>query len=264
MKREVLEVVNLYWAYPRGFSLEGISFTLGQGERLGILGPNGSGKTTLLKLLLRILPPPRGNFFLDGQDISGLSQRELSRWVAYVPQHGPGQDSFTVEQVLQMGRYPHSRRLQGRDHQIVRRVLEVLGLQDFRFLPVQSLSGGEYQRVLLGRALVQETPLLLLDEPTNHLDLHFQLSLLELLKEEQRRRPLTILSIFHDINLALDFSTSLLVLSRGQGRALGGTKEIVESDILQKTFQLDFSLLGESPSGAPVLLPRLAKKPREL
>ncbi len=257
-----LSLRGLQYAYASdavaAFCLEDISLNITGGMRVGIIGPNGSGKSTIIRLLLKIISPPEDMVFYDEQDITAIPQKTLARMVSYVPQMANGHYAYAAEDVIAMGRYPHGRQLFYRpgeaDREIVEDIIERLDLAHLRHRAVTTLSGGEYQRVLLGRAFAQQTPLILLDEPTNHLDMRHQLTLLHMITEEQRRRRLTVISVFHDINLALGFAHRLLLLDRGRMAAWATPSELAASPLLEEVYRLSFRRLNNPFNDAPHLV----------
>lgn len=240
------------------FSLTEVSFTVERGSMTGILGPNGAGKSTILKLLLKILTAPRGSLFVSGADVHNLSQRELARRVAYVPQTAVADQAFPVREIVAMGRYPHRGRFEwsGGEDPIVADAVARMELAEYADRPATSLSGGEFQRVLTARALAQATPAVLLDEPTNHLDLRHQLSLLSLLNTERAERELTILAIFHDIALALRYCDQLIIMKAGRVAGIRSPAELADDDLLERVYGIAFDPVC-LPDGTTTLSPRL-------
>ncbi|THB62713.1 MAG: ABC transporter ATP-binding protein [Spirochaetaceae bacterium] len=254
-----LAIKNLAFSYRKdGFGLAGLDMEIKDGSCVGIIGPNGSGKSTLLRLLLKILPSPANMIFYNGSDMNQLSQQRLARLLAYLPQTSTGSYSFLAEEIIAMGRYPHGQGLFYRptkkDSQIIENIIERLDLGGLRKRPVDTLSGGEYQRVLLARCFVQQTPFLLLDEPTNHLDLRHQLALIQMIKDEQKKRELNVIAVFHDLNLALGFADKLLLLDNGRVAAWDTPPAILESRALERVYRLKFSSTKNPFTGAPYLI----------
>ena len=154
--------------------LRGVELQVGQRELVGVIGPNGSGKSTLLKCIYRVLKPTGGAVYLDGKALEDYSFKQSARRVAVVAQHNYYNFDFTVQDVVLMGRAPHKRALErdnARDYQLVAQALETVGMAAFAGRSFSTLSGGEQQRVILARALAQDTPCLILDEPTNQQDI---------------------------------------------------------------------------------------------
>lgn len=196
-----------------------VSFDVAKGEIIGLLGPNGSGKTTVMKTISGILSPENGLVMIDGKDLRTLKPKELARKMAVLPQLHPVTFSQTVKEVVSLGRYPHHGWMSSwrdEDEQAVLEAMDMTGVTDFGELTLDELSGGEQQRVYLAQAFAQKPDLLLLDEPTNHLDLKYQKQLLDLLRKRVVESGLTVVSIFHDVNLAALYCDRLIVLKNGE------------------------------------------------
>ena len=202
----MLNVQHVSGGYSNESVLKDISFEVKRGELFGILGPNGSGKTTLLKMISGILPITTGEIYIKGKRLQEYSAKQLAQIVAVLSQHSSQSFSYTVKETVSLGRYAHQKgwfqTWSNEDEEIVQRVMNQTGVSAFQNKNIQELSGGEKQRVFLAQALAQEPEILLLDEPTNHLDLSYQKELLDLLKHWTTENGLTVISIFHDLNLA--------------------------------------------------------------
>ncbi len=256
MSGQVLTIKNLCYSYGPHFSLENINLSLSSGENIGLTGPNGSGKSTLLKLLIKILNPPGNSVFIGNTDIRQMKQNMLAKRISYLPQIPAPADEFTVEDIIRMGRYVHS--FSGyslKDNSVIEETMKRLSLYDMRKRRISGMSGGEFQRVLLARTLVQESEIILLDEPTNHLDMTNQINILTLLKEEQKLRPLSIISVFHDINLAFDFSDRIVLIKSGKTVNIDIPEKIAESPDLESVFSLEFTRMKNPLSGKPLVIP---------
>ena len=214
-----------------------ISITVKKGAFTGIIGPNGSGKSTFLKQVYGVLKPTSGVIFLHGEDISGLSNRKRAENMGVLAQENFTEFPFNVEEVTAMGRSMYHTLFQGEndtDRAIVSAVLKQVNMEDKRKQCYATLSGGEKQRVLLARALAQETKLLIMDEPTNHLDIGHQFQIMEFLKT----LDMTILSAIHDLNLAARFCDYLILLHQGSILAQGTPKEVLTKEILRDVFHI--------------------------
>lgn len=206
------------------------------GLTVGLVGPNGSGKSTVLKTVYRALAPSSGAVFLDDLDVArDLTPRQHARQVAALAQeHDPGFD-LTVLEIVATGRTPHQSSLareSARDRSTIEAVLQRVGMAPLAGRSFGGLSGGEKQRVLLARALVQEPQVLVLDEPTNHLDVATQLGLLELV----RSLGVTVLAALHDLNLAATYCDRLYVLHDGEVVANGPPEEVLVPDLIASVF----------------------------
>jgi iron complex transport system ATP-binding protein len=237
----MIHVDELTFSYNNEQTIKPITFSVNKGEVFGILGPNGSGKTTLLKLLAKTLSPTGGSITIKNQPISAFSNKEFAKSVAVLPQVTDTAFSYTVKETIKMGRYAHQTGLfstwSPKDEQVLQGVLRETSLERLQNKGFQQLSGGEQQRVFLARALVQEPELLLLDEPTNHLDVSYQISLFDGLVKLRREKQLTVLAIFHDLNLASLYCDRILLLHEGNLVSLGTPKQIMQSSILEKVYQ---------------------------
>ena len=196
--------------------LQGVSFTAGPGEFIAVLGVNGAGKSTLLDLISGFREPSGGSLTVAGRAINAWSAAELARRVSHLPQAVHADLPFTAEQLVAMGRYPHTDRWfeSEEDHRTVRVAMERTGCWQWRGRGFGTLSGGERQRVLLAACLAQQAEVMLLDEPSTFLDIDQQLECFSLIREEARGGRLCV-AVTHDMNLALSFCTRLIVLSEG-------------------------------------------------
>lgn len=218
--------------------LRGIDFEANKGEFVGIIGPNGSGKSTLLRCLYRVLTPSEGAVFLDGKELSSYRVKESAQKLAVVAQHNYYNFEFSVRDVVMMGRAPHKRALDrdtAEDYQIMWQSLKAVGMQEFEERSFSTLSGGEQQRIILARALAQQTPCLILDEPTNHLDIKYQLWLMDIVKN----LDCTVISAVHDLNIAAMYCDRLYAMKQGKVIAQGTPHELLTPDLIRELYEVD-------------------------
>lgn len=238
----ILTLRDVYAGYGGRDIVRGVSLTVDSGERFCILGPNGCGKTTLLRAIAGLLPV-RGEVLLDGKPIARMKRREIASHVALLSQLSQVYFSYSVFDTVMLGRYLHLRgalRTPSReDRDCVRRCLETVGLWEAREAMIDTLSGGQLQRVFLARTLAQEPSLILLDEPTNHLDLKYQAELMESLRDWASRGGRAVVGVLHDLNLALGFADRMLLMSQGEAVACGSAREALRSERLQEVFGID-------------------------
>ena len=233
----MLEARNLAIGHGKRRLLEGLDLSVRPGELLAVLGPNGAGKTTLIKALAHLLPPCAGALHLDGISLTGLSRPERARQVAYLPQQNEVAPVTVFEAVL-LGRLPHLGWQVGEaDLARVEDILARLGLTDLAGRACTALSGGELQKVLIGRVLAQAPRLLLLDEPVNHLDLANQIDVLALVRATTREQALITLVVIHDLNLALRFADRFLLLD-GVGGAVSGTLDELTPERVERAYRV--------------------------
>lgn len=212
-----------------------VLFDVQPGEFIGLVGPNGSGKSSLLRAIYRVLKPDAGRVVHIGDDVWKLSAREAARRTAVVAQERMGEFDFSVRELVQMGRTPHKRLLDGdspADDAIVERCLAEVGMSHCANRSFMTLSGGEKQRVMVARALAQEALFLVLDEPTNHLDIRHQLELLELI----RRLKTTTLAALHDLSLAARYCDRLLLIHAGRLVASGAPVDVLTAERIRQAY----------------------------
>lgn len=218
--------------------LDGVDLTVDAGQLVGLVGPNGAGKTTLLRTINGRLTPVDGRVELDGSTVGGLSARELGRRVATVPQQTDLSFDFTVREIVELGRHPHRPRFGGPDPdpEAVDRALRRTATDHLADRSVTATSGGERQRVLLARALAQDTPTLLLDEPTASLDIHHQVRTLELVQDLVEADGRTVIAAIHDLDLAARYCDELVLLTEGRIRTTGPPESVLTQDHLEAVF----------------------------
>lgn len=237
--------------------LKAVTCSIDSGKILGILGPNGSGKSTLLKVLARVLRPRSGTVELFGDPLSRLSQAEVARQVALVPQETLQIFPFTIAEMVLMGRFPHHQGYGGwhwedaDDWRIAHQAMEDLDVVHLGSRLVTDVSGGERQRAVIARALTQEPQVLLLDEPTAFLDLHHQLDIARILRRLNRERGLTVILVSHDLNLASQYCDQLMMLHRGQIMEVGSPREVLRPDLLESIYGCQVLVDRHPQSGLP-------------
>jgi iron complex transport system ATP-binding protein len=241
----MLEARHVSFDYHRPI-LRDISFSLKRGTVTGIIGPNGSGKTTILRVLDGIVRPLSGEVVLHGeQPLAALKRKEIARYIAMVPQNGGVYHYQTVFQFAIQGRSPHLSLLgfeTTRDEEIALEALEMTQLTPYLDSRVSEISGGEKQRLLLARALVQQTEILLLDEFTANLDINYQVELMRLIQRITRERNLATLVVSHEINLLGTFCDAVILMSQGTICYQGSIQEVLTQEHLKQIFGLDFSV----------------------
>jgi iron complex transport system ATP-binding protein len=255
-----VEVARVSVAYDGARVLEGLTARVPAGSWVGLIGPNGAGKTTLIRAIAGLVPYA-GDIRLGDVPVSSLSRRRLSRLVAYLPQRPVIPEAMTVTDYVLMGRTPYIPYLgteTRRDREVVAAVLERLELEGFAQRSLGSLSGGEVQRAVLGRALAQQAPLLLLDEPTAALDVGHQQQVLELVDELRAEHDLTVLSAMHDLTLAGQFAERLLLLSRGRVVAEGPAGAVLTEDAIREHYGARVRVLEDPQAGVFVVPTREA------
>ncbi|WP_288880398.1 ABC transporter ATP-binding protein [uncultured Kosakonia sp.] len=228
---------NITWKVGKKVIVNDVSLTVARGETVGLLGPNGSGKSSLLRVLAGLRRPHKGRVLLDGQNLHRLPKKQLARRVAFVEQHGMTDANMRVRDVVKLGRIPHHSPFSSwstEDEETISAALARVDMLEKIQQGWLTLSGGERQRVHIARALAQMPSEILLDEPTNHLDIHHQLQLMKLISE----LPVTSIVAIHDLNHALMFCDSLIVMQHGTVVASGTPQAILTEDLLWEVFRV--------------------------
>lgn len=234
----MLSVKNLTYKLEDKTILHNINMDFSANKFIGILGPNGAGKSTLLKNIYGSIIPASGDILVQGQNLKDLSKRERAQKIAVLAQEENSQFDFSVEQIVEMGRFPYKGILEGyseKDKEMAKEMLKKAGVLQHLHREFKSLSGGEKQRVLIARALVQDTPILILDEPTNHLDIGYQLQLLHLIKHLN----ITVIAALHDLNIAALFCDEIFVMKEGKNVINGTPEEILTAENLKNIFGIN-------------------------
>lgn len=232
----VISVTNLGWDVGNQSILEDISFSVSRGQFVGLIGPNGAGKSSLLRCLYRVNQPSSGTVEIEGRDIWRSSLKENAKRVAVILQENGDYFGLSVKDVVAMGLTPHKSLFSGdspQDKERVAQALAQVGLQEFEKSAFANLSGGEKQRVMVARAIVQQPQVLLMDEPTNHLDVHYQIEVLQLAKS----LGITVLASIHDLNLASAFCDSILLLDKGKLVSSGSPEDVLTQENLLSHFR---------------------------
>ena len=234
---QLIDVKQLTFAVNQTQILSDVSLYINAGEFVGIIGPNGSGKTTLLNCLSGLITDISGAIELNNKPLSNYSGRDIARQMAYLHQESPDDLNLNVRQVVALGLIPNLSLfgvITEQQRQAVATAIAQVGLENKTELAFEQLSGGEKQRCLLAKVMVQKPQILLMDEPTNHLDIHYQVEILTLVKS----LGITVIASFHDLNLAASFCERLICLNNGQIHTQGSVEDVLQHDILESVFKV--------------------------
>lgn len=246
----ILDVQHISKSYAQNKIFCNLNWTVERGQFWGIIGPNGCGKTTLLHLISGVEKLDEGQILLEGQSVHKYSRKSLAQKLAVLKQDGIPPMSYTVREVIEMGRFPFQSWLgkeqQQQKNDVVEEILYLLDLKELASVPLHLLSGGQRQRVALGKVMAQEPKLVLLDEPTTFLDLRYQMQFMELVAKWQQEQGLTVIAVMHDLNLASLFCNQLLLLSQGEIYAQGTPAEVLSPEVIQSIFDVS-SLVAIHP-----------------
>ena len=235
---QAVSAQNLTYEIQAETLLEGVDLHADRGQLVGLIGPNGAGKSTLLRAISGILNYREGTIRLDGDDLKSLSSRDIAAGLALIPQIAPYTHGFTSIELVLMGRYPHLGRFQiegKEDDRIARDAMRLTRTEQFADRTLDTLSGGESQRVFVSRALAQQPRVLLLDEPTSNLDVFHQLKVLDLVRKLVDG-GLTAVAAIHDLNMAARYCDRLVLLKGGRVLAEGSPEEVLAPETIQSAF----------------------------
>lgn len=253
--------------YTRGLSagydgkpiVQGLDIAVPHGKVSVIIGANGCGKSTLLKTLARLIKPQSGSVLLDGHDIHALPTKKLAQKLGLLPQSSLVPDGIRVSDLVARGRYPYQSFFMGmrkEDYDAVREALELMGITELMDRAVDELSGGQRQRVWIAMALAQQTDVLLLDEPTTYLDVAYQIEILDMLRDLNRRRGTTVVMVLHDINLSSRYADYMFAFKKGALIQQGTPREVVTEQTVREVFELDCMVIDDPVSGTPLIVPK--------
>lgn len=253
----MIELNKISFGYTRKKIIHELSLRVQKGEFFGILGPNGSGKSTILKLISDILKPEKGKVLIEGKDIRKEKRKWVSRQVSAVMQEFYPAYDFSVREIIAMGRTPYLKPLGGEtpeDKRIIDKAITDSGLIGFEEKKFHALSGGEKQRVLIAKCFAQNTSILLLDEFVTHLDPGNIQQLMRRVKEKNEKEGITIIAVFHDINLASNYCSRIAVLDEGKIVRIGNPEEILNEKSVHDIYKASCSVIPNPFTGKPQVL----------
>lgn len=259
-----LSVTNLCFSYHSTEVLQDFVMNVGDRQIVSIVGPNGSGKSTLIKCIDGILVPASGKITVDHRDVAKMDRKQMARVIAYVPQNALRVFPNTVFDVVLMGRRPYLGWQAGAtNEEKVWEVLQLLGIEKLALASFNELSGGQQQKVLIARALAQETGVVLLDEPTSNLDIWHQIDVMEHLRALVRKRGITAIVAIHDLNMAARYSDKMMMMRSGKIIASGKPDDVLTGENLEAVYRIKarVKLSGNTPFVIP--LARISKKEQQ-
>ncbi len=249
----MIEVDRLSFSYGRRKVLNDLSFKVDAGEVLSILGPNGVGKTTLMKCMCNIHKPQSGRVTIDGVDVLSITGKDLAKKIAFVPQSVPRSKTLVYDSVL-MGRKPYINiGVSEKDLDMTSRAIRDLDLEDLAFRYSDRISGGEFQKVQIARALAQESSVMMLDEPTNNMDMNNQHLTMKLVSQIVRGTNKCAIMTMHDINLSIYCSDKLIFMKDGDIAAYGG-RDIVTPELIKDVYGMDVDVISHNNN--PFIVPK--------
>lgn len=258
-KNHILTAEHLQTGYDKKVIVEDMTITIPDHKISVIIGSNGCGKSTLLKAFARLLTPMKGSILLDGRGYGELHAKQLAQILGLLPQSPLVPEGVKVSDLVSRGRSPYQTTFKGmsrEDYAAVDEAMEMMGVTEFADRNVDELSGGQRQRVWIAMALAQQTDILFLDEPTTYLDITYQVEILDLLTELNRKRNTTIVMVLHDLNLSARYADYLFAMKNGALVAQGTPQEVVTEALIKEVFNLDCQIIRDPISNSPMVLPK--------
>ncbi|MBQ8179660.1 MAG: ABC transporter ATP-binding protein [Candidatus Methanomethylophilaceae archaeon] len=257
-----MELRDLNKYYDDGYhAVRGVSYRIGPGMLVGLIGPNGCGKSTMMKCINRMHDPSSGEILIDGESVLGKTPSEVAKLVATVPAELRNSFGLTVYETVMMGRYPFLKNVwweTENDEEVVLDALRKFGVDHLQDRQLNMLSSGEQQRVLIAKAYVQEPRLMLVDEPTSHLDMKYKLDVMEYLNA-MVKKDMTILVAEHDISLMARYCDLCIIMKKGRIMAIGKPKEIITPELIEEVYEVSASV-GFDEEGELFVLPKRYRK----
>ncbi|MFW6041196.1 MAG: ABC transporter ATP-binding protein [Thermoplasmatota archaeon] len=257
-----ISVNGLTIGYSKKPVLEDISFEVNEGDFIGVIGPNASGKSTLVRALTRVIKPWKGDIKIDGRSLLDLSRKDIAKKMAVVPQDTYISFPFTAREVVLMGRNPYLGRFENpsiKDKGMIDEMMKETNTIHLGKRSVRNLSGGEMQRVVLARALAQDTDVLLLDEATSHLDIGNKLDIMDMIKRKNEEKGISVLSIHHNLNLAARYCERLILLDEGEIQSRGAPEDVLTPSHLKAVYGIEAEIY-ESPKDGQLYISPIEKK----
>ncbi|MDF2905150.1 MAG: transporter related [Herbinix sp.] len=255
----ILSAGRIVAGYDKKIILHGIDAIIPSNKISVIIGANACGKSTLLKTFARLIKPSSGEIELDGRPIDQIPSKQLARVLGLLPQSPVVPEGIIVSDLVARGRFPYQTFLKGmgkKDYEAVEEALEIMGITELANRSVDELSGGQRQRVWIAMALAQQTDILLLDEPTTFLDIAYQIEILDLLTDLNRKRGTTIVMVLHDINLSARYADYIFAVHKGNLVAQGAPSEVITEGLMKQVFGLDCSVIKDPVSDSPFIVPK--------
>lgn len=259
MNTHLLKAEHLVAGYDKKIIVNDISIAIPDGKISVLIGANASGKSTLLKTLARLIKPLSGEITLDGKNIHQIPPKQLAQTLGLLPQSPIAPEGIAVADLVGRGRFPHQSLFKGwskEDSLAVAEALDMMGISAIANRNIDELSGGQRQRVWIAMALAQQTDILFLDEPTTFLDIAYQVEILDLLTDLNKKCGTTIVMVLHDINLSARYADYIFAMHKGKITAEGHPSAVITSQLVKQVFSLDGEIIDDPVSHSPLLVPK--------
>lgn len=257
-KSHLFRAEHLAAGYEEKTILNNINLEIPSNKMSVIIGSNGCGKSTLLKTLAKLIKPSQGEITLDGKAIRKIPPKKLAQILGVLPQSPIVPEGITVADLIGRGRFPHQSLFSGwtkKDYEAVAEAMEIMKVTEFADLDIDELSGGQRQRVWIAMALAQQTDILFLDEPTTFLDITYQVEILDLLTDLNKKYGTTIVMVLHDINLSARYADYIFAMKDGQLVSEGSPKEVITDSLINDIFGMNCVVIDDPVSHTPLVVP---------
>ena len=253
-----IQVRDLEFGYTKEKILKGIELSILPGEHVSIIGPNGAGKSTLIKCMDGLLKPQKGDIKIDGRCIRGMRREQIAKKIGYVPQSSASLFMLKVFDMVLLGRRPHTTWKNGeKDKKQVLNALRLLNIEHLAMKNFNEISGGQQQKVIVARAIAQETEMLLLDEATSNLDIRHQLEVMDIVRRLVDELGISAVMIVHDLNIAARYSDKIIMMHQGEIAAAGTPEEVLTEENISSVYGVEICI--EAIKDKPYVVPLKAK-----
>lgn len=257
--KHVFQAEQIVAGYDNKTVIQGVSLVIPSNKISVIIGANACGKSTLLKTMARLIKPTSGKITLDGKSITKIPSKQLARVLGLLPQSPIVPEGISVADLVGRGRFPHQSLLSGwtkKDYEAVAEAMRIMNITELANHDIDELSGGQRQRVWIAMALAQQTDILFLDEPTTFLDITYQVEILDLLTDLNRKHGTTIVMVLHDINLSARYADYIFALRKGELIVEGEPSKVITSKLVKDIFGLNCIVIKDPISGSPFTVPK--------
>ena len=257
--KQTLKGNNVVLSYENREIIHGVDITIPPNKISVIIGSNGCGKSTLLKSFARLLKPVAGSIEINDKQLKEFYSKQLAQILGLLPQSPIVPEGISVFDLVSRGRFPYQSFLKGmsnEDKKAVENALKIMDIEEIADRNVDELSGGQRQRVWIAMALAQQTDILLLDEPTTYLDISYQIEILDLLTDINKKHKTTIVMVLHDINLSARYADYIFAINKGKLICEGKPSEVISENLIKQVFDLDCVVIEDPISKTPMIVPK--------
>ncbi len=257
--KQTLKGNNVVLSYENRKIIHGVDITIPPNKISVIIGSNGCGKSTLLKSFARLLKPVAGSIEINDKQLKEFHSKQLAQILGLLPQSPIVPEGISVFDLVSRGRFPYQNFFKGmsnEDKKAVENALKIMDIEEIADRNVDELSGGQRQRVWIAMALAQQTDILLLDEPTTYLDISYQIEILDLLTDINKKHKTTIVMVLHDINLSARYADYIFAINKGKLICEGKPSEVISENLIKQVFDLDCVVIEDPISKTPMIVPK--------